>query len=343
MKRSTRIWLLTAGALILVGCIVFAGVMTSMKWNFGKLSTVQLETRSYESGEAFRDVSATTDAADVVFVKSGDGVCRVECRELPDAPHTVRVEDGVLVIKAQEDRDWTAYLGVGFETPRITVYLPDAEYGALTVHSGAGNVTVPDGFSFASADVTLGAGNAEFAADAAGAVRLKSGARNVSASNVEVGALDASVSAGRVTLTGVRCREDITVDVTTGESRVSGAACQSIRSTGGTGSLLLVDVIAEERMEIERSTGDVDLDGCDAGEISIKTSTGDVTASLLTQKVFLVESATGSVDVPRTTRGGTCEVTSGTGDIEITIKVKSFRQIFSALRDRCDSVGRVLF
>ena len=32
------------------------------------------------------------------------------------------------------------------------------------------------------------------------------------------------------------------------------------------------------------------------------------------------ESATGSVDVPRTTRGGTYVVTSGTGDIEITIK-----------------------
>ena len=76
----------------------------------------------------------------------------------------------------------------------------------------------------------------------------------------------------------------------------------------------------DDRMEIDRSTGDVELDGCDAGEISIKTSTGDVTASLLTQKVFLAESATGSVDVPRTTRGGTCEVTSGTGDIEITIK-----------------------
>ena len=80
------------------------------------------------------------------------------------------------------------------------------------------------------------------------------------------------------------------------------------------------NVIAAEKLSIERSTGDVKFDGSDATEIYVKTDTGDVTGSLLTDKVFITQTDTGDVDVPKTTTGCRCEIITDTGDIRIKIQ-----------------------
>ena len=61
------------------------------------------------------------------------------------------------------------------------------------------------------------------------------------------------------------------------------------------------------------------FDGCDAAEITVKTGTGDVTGTLLSDKVFLTETGTGRIDVPKSTVGGRCEINTDTGDIKIDI------------------------
>jgi len=77
--------------------------------------------------------------------------------------------------------------------------------------------------------------------------------------------------------------------------------------------------VTDEKQE-ESDTGDVKFDGCDAAEIFVETDTGDVKGSLLTDKIFIVQTDTGSVDVPKTATGGKCEITTSTGDINISIK-----------------------
>ena len=79
------------------------------------------------------------------------------------------------------------------------------------------------------------------------------------------------------------------------------------------------NVIIAEKRSITTSTGDVELDRCDAGEIHIQTSTGDVQGSLLTTKDFHADSNTGDVKVPSSSEGGKCEITCSTGDIHITV------------------------
>ena len=79
-------------------------------------------------------------------------------------------------------------------------------------------------------------------------------------------------------------------------------------------------VIAANKFSIERSTGDVKFSRCDVAELYLKTSTGNVTGSLLADKVFITDTNTGSVDVPKTAVGGRCEIKTGTGDIKIKIE-----------------------
>ena len=61
------------------------------------------------------------------------------------------------------------------------------------------------------------------------------------------------------------------------------------------------------------------FEGSDAAEIFVQTSTGDVEGSLLSSKVFIANTDTGKVDVPKSITGGRCEITTDTGDIRISV------------------------
>ena len=79
------------------------------------------------------------------------------------------------------------------------------------------------------------------------------------------------------------------------------------------------NVVASEGFIIERGTGDVSFDSCDAAEIFVETSTGDVKGNLLSDKVFIAKSDTGKVNVPKTVLGGRCEIKTDTGNITLSI------------------------
>ena len=81
----------------------------------------------------------------------------------------------------------------------------------------------------------------------------------------------------------------------------------------------MTNLVASGIVSIERSTGKVNLTGCDAGEFAIETSTGDVKASLLTEKIFIIRTNTGKINVPETLTGGKCKIVTNTGDITVNI------------------------
>ncbi len=319
MKKSTKAWLITAASLILIGCILFAGVMSTLGWDFAKLSTVRFETNTHDVTEPFGNISLVTDTANIVFALSNDGKCSVECYEEENAKHSVTVENGTLTVKVNEQKSLYDYIGFYFGSPKITVYLPNTEYSTLSVKDGTGNVEIPRGFTFESADISLSTGDVDFSAAARKEVKIKTSTGNISAKDTSAGDLDLAVATGKITVSGVTCTGDITVGVSTGETDLADVSCKNIISDGTTGRIFLNRVIAENKLSIKRSTGNVKFKGCDAAELYVKTSTGDVTGSLLTDKVFITETGTGRIDVPETSVGGRCEIKTDTGDIEIKI------------------------
>ena len=127
-------------------------------------------------------------------------------------------------------------------------------------------------------------------------------------------------STGRITAKTIVCEGDIKVTVNTGDVKILDSVCKSLFTEGDSGDLFAENLIAKERFVIERDTGDVTLEKCDAAEIYIDTSTGDVWGVLLSDKTFFVETDTGEIEIPRGTSGGRCEIKTGTGDIEIEIE-----------------------
>ena len=319
MKTRTKVWLIIAASLVLTGCILFAGVMTALKWDFMELATVKYETNIYEISEAFDGISMNTDTADIIFALSDDGKCKVECREEENAKHSVTVKDGTLVVELIDDRSVYDYIGLNFGSPKITIYLPRAEYTSLLIQDDVGDIEIPKEFTFKHVDISLSTGDVDFYASASEMIKIKTGTGDICVENISAGSLELSAGTGEVTALGVSCEGDVTVSVSIGKACLTDIACKSVISSGNTGDISLDNVIAADKLSIERSTGDVKFKGSDAAELFVKTDTGDVTGSLLTDKIFITQTNTGDVDVPDTAAGGRCEIRTNTGDIEIKI------------------------
>ena len=232
MKKAAKAWLITAAFLVLAGCILFAGVMSMLGWDFAKLSTARYETNIHEISETFSDISLTTDTADIVFALSNDGKCRVECYEPENAKHSAAVANDTLIIEINEQKSWYDYIGFQFGSPRITVYLPQAEYGALSISESTGRIEIPKDFSFERADISASTGSVVFSAAAQAAVKIKTGTGNICVENNSVGSLDLSVTTGKAAVSKLTCAGSIAINVSTGAAYLTDVACKSVLSNG---------------------------------------------------------------------------------------------------------------
>ena len=272
-------WYTIATILAAVGLVMFVVVMSINKWDFTKLSTVEYENNLHELTEDFSNIKIDTDTADIVFEKSEDDTCRVECYEDANCRHEVKVEDGTLVISVDDQRKWYHYISLSFNSgAKIKVYLPKSEYDKLGINASTGDVRI-DCMTF---------------------------------NDIEI-----EISTGDISVNSVVCVNDIKVKVSTGDVYLTDVTCSNLNSKGSTGDTTLKKVVASEKFNIKRSTGDVKFEDCDASEIKAETSTGSVKGNFLTSKIITAKSNTGVVDVPKNTEGGKCEITTSTGDIII--------------------------
>lgn len=319
MGKRTKTWLVIAACLVLAGGVVFAGVMMHLDWDFTKLSTVQYETNEYHIDQSFKDILVITDIADVTFLLSEDNESKIVCYEQAKRKHAVGVEDGTLTIELQDMRQWYDYIGICFGVPKIVVYLPLGEYGALSVTTDTGDVEIPMGYFFENIRIIGHTGDVANRAPTRGEVVIETDTGDICIENITAAGLDLSVSTGAVAVTGTNCEKDIKIVVSTGKTRVTDSQCANLMSDGDTGDVYLKNVIASGEIAIERSRGDVTFDGSDATDIIAETDTGNVAGTLLSGKMFLVDSDTGRVVVPESVPGGKCQINTDTGDITIEI------------------------
>ncbi len=320
MSKKAIILIYVAIALVLIGAMIFAGVMNMLNWDFKKLSTTKYETNDYKIEEEYKDIKIISDTAKIVFLPSENGESSVSCYEEVNLKHSVSVKDGTLIIEIVNTKKWYEYIGINFSSPKITVSLPNSEYGALSIKSDTSDVEIPSDFSFESIDVAISTGDVTNYASVKGKAKIKTSTGAIKLEGSSVGALELKASTGKITVSDVTCEGDMKIEVSTGKNYLTNVRCKNLTSDGDTGDIFLTNVICKEKLSIERDTGDVKLEVCDANEIEIDTDTGDVKGTLLSEKVFFTETDTGRVQVPKSTVGGKCEITTDTGNIKIEIK-----------------------
>lgn len=281
MNTKTKVWLILAAFLIIVGVSIFGGVMINLDWDFSKLSTTQLVENTYEITSDFTDINVATDAADVWFYHTEDEEVSVVCYTDEKLVPEVAVVNGVLTITVKDTRAWHEKIGINFESAKVAVYLPKGEYGKLFLKSITGDAVISGGLTFESIDVSVRTGNAFCWADA---------------------------------------KKSVCINVTTGEIRLGGESAQSVELKATTGDISLWNIVVTDELSVTGTTGNVYIEACDAGSIDVKIITGDVECSFLTPKAVSAETTTGKVSVPDPTDGGSCKIVTVTGDIKVVIK-----------------------
>ncbi len=322
MSKAAKVWLIVAASLILLGALIVGGVMMFFKWDFGRFITPKCQTNTHEISEEFNGISVNTSTADIAFLLSEDGQRRVVCYEQEKLKHSVEVKDGTLFVSLVDTRKWYDHISIYSENPMITVYLPKAEYAALMIRSSTGDVGIPEGLGFERIEVSVSTADVKCYASAEGEVKIKTSTGDIFLENMSAGSLALSVTTGKVKVGNVICSGDVKLESNTGDIELSDVSCKNIISEGGTSDISLGNVIAEERFSIKTDTGYVEFDRCDASEVFIETDTGDVTGSFCSDKIFFAQSDTGRIDVPRTTVGGRCEITTDTGDIRLWVEAQ---------------------
>ena len=330
MKKAV---IIIAIVLIAVGLILFVGALLLG----GNLKTKDLTKKTYAVAEAFTGIRIDTDLSDVQLVRSTDGACSVVTQEADKLTYSVGVQDGTLVIKSEDTRNWLDML-IPTRANQVTVSLPSAAYAALSVKAETGKLSIPNDFTFDRIEIVCSTGDVQCGASATGALSIvtSTGDITVSGSTAQTLQLSAStgkidlkdvaantaalsVSTGNVTVNGAKIDGAVTLKVSTGRAEISDLTADSFVTEGSTGRLTLKNTVVQTMMNIVRSTGDVRFEACDAETITVKTGTGDVTGTLRSDKIIFANTHTGKVRVPQSVTGGRCEITTDTGDIEIEI------------------------
>ncbi len=321
MSKKTKTWL--CAALLLIACGVVLFVVSACKHNgdITQLGKDQFEINNHEFEDEIIGFFVNTSSADIEFVPYDEHSTKIVCFELKKARHTVEYNEatGTISINVTDERKWYEQVGIFINSPRITIYLPEREYISMTLETHTGDVNIPNELLFDNITISTTTGNVKCSANTAEKLKIVTHTGNIQLNNVTTNELELDVTTGNINATNVKCNGNISVGVSTGDALLTDISCKSFKSVGNIGKLILTNVIASADFNLERSTGDIKFDACDANEIYAKTSTGSVTGTLRSQKTFITDTSTGSVDVPSGTSGGTCRIKTSTGRIKISL------------------------
>lgn len=300
MKTGKLVALILAVVLLVAGLAFVLVGMFVMDFSLPSLSPTSPNFSTHIIDQPVTQIVIEDTDTDIQILPSEHGNFRLQFREAEKVPHQFSVENGILVIRQQDNRQWYDHIGIFWEETEVLLYLPQETYTSLQVSTNTGDVHVSSACAFGSAQISTSTGDVEFYA-------------GVSQS------LDVRTSTGDIQLGGVHC-QSITLQNNTGDMELANLATdQQLQIETSTGDVELTGITAQA-MTIQSSTGDVECSGCDAQTVNIQTSTGDIEGSFRSEMQFSVTSNTGHVSVPMSVGDGICKVTSDTGDIHIRIQ-----------------------
>ncbi len=359
MKKAKKIAMITAVSMIAVGIICLVGSLALIRFDVAELDTMEWETKTYTVEDAFTNISVQGGDATVGIVPATDGKCKVVCTENDVIYDKVTVVDNTLTIERVDESEWYHNIGMHFGEIEITVYLPESEYEALFIDNTGGRIDVQGDFTFAEAEVINSSGRTNFMADvegtlkventsggmyvgdnsvgdllikgtsgsievmnvvATGTVEVDGNSGGISVSKVECENLSVENSSGVLRLSDIVATGDVNVKGTSGGVHLDGIECESLTGENSSGKINCTDVIASGELKLDNSTGGISLEACDASTINLSATSGSIRGTLLTNKIFVAEATSGSVDVPMTGESDEiCTVTTTSGSIKMSI------------------------
>lgn len=334
MRKSA--WI-TALCLSVAGILLVTIALFAVNFDFSRLDTNEYISETYTIEKDFFTIISNTDTADIQFLPSEDGTCRVVCEQMNvDAPITAEIWDNQLYITQENFRNWYDYIGFSFKSAKVTVYLPLSAH-KLSLRGSTGDITIHEGLTFSKVGIEISTGDIQFDSHVNGTLNLKTSTgsiecRNVSCQDIALNASTGSIrgynldcftmemkaSTGNIYASDLDC---YTMDVkaSTGDIQIKDSDITTLKVTTSTGDVDFQNTFSGN-LNAVTDTGDVSFKSCNGDYLYIQTDTGDVTGTFSRRMIFFCKSNTGDIDVDKYNTGGECEVVTDTGDIHLRAK-----------------------
>ena len=309
-------FIITAVILLALAGAVTVCVLIWVGRDYSDIDRTYNETKTIQIEDVFNSISIDINTADIVFIPSENGKCSLKIYENEREKHSASVTGGTLEIVSEKSGKWRAI----DRTPNISVYLPKNEYNALNIKNDTGDTEIPGGISFKNIDISSKTGDFVCSAPSSESIAIKSDTGDINLINSSADNFVISASTGDISIESISCSGNIEISSDTGEKDISDCTCKNLIISSNTGDVSLKNVISKEKLSVTTGAGDVKLEKSDAVNIIIETDTGDIRGTVISAKIFNAHSDTGRVNVPYSAAGyGTCDITSDTGEIDISL------------------------
>lgn len=344
MSKTKKIWIISASIAVAVGIIIAMLVDITTDFALFQEHNVITEVKTYSVDKEFKNIKVEDVEYDVFLVPTKDEKCKVVCNEGEKLYHTVEVVGDILTIKRINTRKWyeSIYFGFsfgGWDSLKMTVYLPEKEYQDLYITTTSGDVLVEAPFKFSetkvyntSGDVILSNITADniTATSTSGEVHISSSnvkenldlrttSGDVSLSDVTAKNITSESTSGEVQVISANVKDELYSGTTSGDVNISNVKTQDVSVKSTSGDVELIGVISLGDLKAKTVSGEIDLDRCDGKFLNLETTSGDVDGSLLREKLFITDTTSGEVNVPIFTSDEKCMISTVSGDIEIVV------------------------
>lgn len=257
MKKSTKIWLITAAVLVFAGITGLACTVGVAEWDLSDLGEKELKTQTYNIDEDFTDISIKADTEDIVLLPSENGESKVVCEHKDSKECEVTVEDGTLIIKTYETGKWYENIRFfGFYSEKITVYLNKPQYSDVDIECSTGDIDIGS-FMF-------------------GTLKTKISTGDISIKNTNCEKLISTGSTGDIKLQNVIASLEFNIKRSTGDITFDNCDAGEMTVKTSTGDVIGT-LLTDKVFVTDSSTGDIKVpEGTSGGKCNVKTSTGDI-------------------------------------------------------------------
>lgn len=315
MRKSA--WI-TALCLSVAGILLVTIALFAVNFDFSRLDTNEYISETYTIEKEFFTIISNTDTADIQFLPSEDGTCRVVCEQMnADAPITAEIWDDQLYITQENFRNWYDYFGFSFKSAKVTVYLPLSAH-KLSLRGSTGDITIHEGLSFSKVGIEISTGDIQFDSHVNGTLSLKTSTGSIECRNVSCQDIALKASTGSIRGYNLNCYT-MEMKASTGDIQIKDSDITTLKVTTSTGDVDFQNTFSGN-LNAATETGDVSFKSCNGDYLYIQTDTGDVSGTFSRRMIFVCKSNTGDIDVDQYNTGGECEVVTDTGDIHLRAK-----------------------
>ncbi len=258
MKLATKIWLIAALVFLTGGIVLTAVSASSLNYNFSETFSSQAEEKSFQSSDPITKLDINGVSADITLKPSANHDVLVEYVQSKQNPYVVELKDGTLSIHMDSSAPWYSHIHfMDMVHAKFDIYLPEAEYEAVTLHTVSGNITA-----------------AEKAMTVKGNLEALTVSGEISVRNVTADQASVKTTSGDITL------QDLDV---------SSLSCQSI-----SGEIEMKNCQSKGDMTVESTSGDLVLTNCRTdATLTLHTVSGDVTENNTSAKTREFHSVSG--------------------------------------------------